>query len=170
MLLRSRFNGYPYLDVAHARDRVESWSVAFKETWGAVGWQSDFVTGTREPVPPDGIQGVVQLRHVFMVSENGVLLRRNVRVAEFGGESWHSRHPHAAKVVETARQVEAQSVVHRTHCARNFAERYQPIPLRGNACPVCVREVTAQSRDQHGLAIFKTWRIKWHCCCHRESP
>src|ERR1035438_8576941 len=165
VVLISRFNRYPYFNVAQASPRVKAFPIALEEVRSSSHRPRDFMTGPWEPASLDCLHRVAQLRHMFAMRKNRILLRRYAHVAEFGGEPRDARHLYAAQVVDSIGTKEAQTIVRHAHLFGNFAVRSQAFPLRGNARPGWGGEVATQSRDQHGLAAFKARRIKLHYGC-----
>src|ERR1035438_7687138 len=100
-VLISPFDRYPYFNVAQASPRVKAFPIAFEEIRCSSHRTRDFVTGPWEPASLDRFHRVAQLRHMFAMRENRILLRRYAHVAEFAGEPRDTRHLHAAQVVDS---------------------------------------------------------------------
>src|ERR1035438_2894249 len=120
-VLISPFDRYPYFNVAQASPRVKAFPIAFEEIRCSSHRTRDFVTGPWEPASLDRLHRVAQLRHMFVMRENCILLCRYVHVTEFGGEAGDAGYLHAAKIVDSIGTKEAQTVVHRAHRAADQA-------------------------------------------------
>src|ERR1035438_4517276 len=83
-VLISRFDRYPYSNVAHASPRVKAFPITFEEIRCSSHRPRDFVTGPREPASLDRLHRVAQLRHMFAMRENRIRLCRYVHVTEPG--------------------------------------------------------------------------------------
>src|SRR5258707_340994 len=64
----SRLYRYPYFDIPHARPRVKVFAIAFEEVRCASSRSSKFMAGRREPLVPDRVEGIAELRHMFAMS------------------------------------------------------------------------------------------------------
>ena len=120
-MLISRFDRYPYFNVAHAGPWVKAFPIALEEIRGSSHGPRDFVTGPWEPASLNCLHRVAQLRRMFAMRENRILLCRYVHVTEFGGEAGDPGYLHAAKIVDSIGTKEAQTVVHRAHRAADQA-------------------------------------------------
>src|SRR6266581_7197194 len=85
-LFVSRFDWDPNLHTTHSRSWIEFLGVPLEEVRCASGSASDLKTGFREPLV-DGIQRFIELRNMFAVRENSILLCRDGRDAEFAGKT-----------------------------------------------------------------------------------
>src|ERR1035438_490492 len=83
-VLISRFDRYPYFNVAHASPRVKAIPIAFEEIRRSTRGPRDFVAGPWEPASLDRLHRVAQLRHMFAMRENRIRLCRYVHVTEPG--------------------------------------------------------------------------------------
>src|SRR5580700_2378946 len=77
---------YPNLDTTHSRARVKPLAIAFEESPFFPSRRAVSMAGLWEPLVLNGLESITELRHMSVMRENRILLRRYTHPAEFLGE------------------------------------------------------------------------------------
>src|ERR1700726_3956553 len=82
---------YPNFDISRTRARIKLLTVAFEKNRFPCRL-GGFIAGLWQPLVPNGLKSMMELRHMFLVTENRIPLRRYTHPAEFLREAGGARH------------------------------------------------------------------------------